>query len=529
MSNSGSPDSKGELERSYISVTLNSGEESSRVGEDADFDYGDASERYVENVHFFLFKSDGSAFPVSTSGSKNYLSFSLNSNGSQPDHTGRPSEGPNVSDVKDKILVFDNYKGEYPSYIVAVLNWDTKYIQPSYTLDNLYNSLAGIRNASNHFVMSNAVYADLQGQVVRASLLTIDNIGKSEAEALANPVEIYVERISAKVEVAAKGDVAGKDATYDVEASVGGVPVYAKVVKWELHNDYRQSIIIKHIYPDRWKMGNEIGFLWNDPNRFRSYWAASYTGAFPSDNHFDWQNNGLDPATGVAYCGENSRQAVVDGQGKVTQDPRTKVIIKAQLVDEQGEPFEVAVWYGHSYVGEAALRDEVATLLASELRYLDGGEYKGIGAADLRLVGGDKAPEGIQMASYEVCFQLTEAAQAKEWFTYSNAGGYQSATAETVNARLAEVEPALVYNDGMTYYYTDIKHLGRAGSASEFGVVRNHIYKVNVASITGFGTPVYDPDVDVPTPERPTDVNSYVAAEVRILTWKVVKNEYNVE
>ena len=528
MTEPSSPNTKGELERSYISVTLSSDDATTRADGDIDFEYGQADERYVENAHFFLFKSDGSAFPVNTTGGKNYLSFTLNSNGTQPGETGNAGEGPNVSDVKDKILVFDNYKGEYPAYIVAVLNWDTKNIQPSYTLDNLYNTLAGIRNANNHFVMSNAVYADMQGKVVRASLLTVGNIAKSEAEAMANPVEIYVERISAKVEVEAKGDVAGKDATYDIEATVGNLPVYAKVLKWELYNDYRHSILLKHIYPDSWGMGSGVGFLWNDPNRFRSYWAASYTGSFPADNGFDWIN-GLDPAKEVAYCGENTRQAELDDEDNIKSDPRTKVIIKAQLVDGEGNPVEVALWYGHSYVGEMALRKEVASLLAHELYCYDDGEYKGIGAADLKLVGGSVAPEAYDVEAYEVFFKLSDDALAKEWFTYSSAEGYVATTVEAVNNRLAEVEPALVYKDGMTYYYTNIKHLGRADSASEYGVVRNHIYKVNISAITGLGTPVYDPEIGFEVPERPTDVNSYVAAEVRILSWKVVKNAYDVE
>jgi hypothetical protein len=90
------------------------------------------------------------------------------------------------------------------------------------------------------------------------------------------------------------------------------------------------------------------------------------------------------------------------------------------------------------------------------------------------------------------------------------------------------VEPAMVYKNGMTYYYTPVRHLGSDGSASEYGVVRNHIYKVNISDISGFGTPVYDPDTDIEIPQRPADTKSYVAAEVRILSWKVVKNNYSV-
>lgn len=520
------PIEKGELERSYISITLKSDDSGSRA--DDEFEYGEAEERYVENVHFFLFKHDQTAFPVNGTSGKNYLSFNIESNGTQPGESGEANEGPNVSDVKDKVLIFDNYKGEYPAYIVAVLNWDARHIQPSYTLDALYNTLAAIRNDNNHFVMSNSVYADMQGKAVYATPLTIENIAKSEAEAKAKPVEIYVERISAKVEVEANGDVAGSEATYNIGASVGDVALYAKVLKWELHNDYNHSILLKHIYPERWGMGSEVGFLWNDPLRYRSYWAASYVGGFPADNYFNWAD-GYAPNADVAYCGENTRSVVTDAEGNITSNPRTKVVVKAQLVKESGEPIEVAIWYGHNYIGEEAVRTEIAKLLSSEIYYLEGGEYKGVGATDIKAIAGSEAPEYADVEAYEVFFQLSNEALAKEWFTFSHSEGYVAATADAINARLAKVEPALVYKNGMTYYYTDIKHLGRADSDSAFGIVRNHIYKVSISKMSGLGTPVFDSDIDFETPERPVDSNSYVAAEVRILSWKVVKNEYNIE
>ena len=520
------PINKGELERSYISITLKSDDSGSRA--DDEFEYGEAEERYVENVHFFLFKHDETAFPVNGTSGKNYLSFDIESGGTQPDESGEANEGPNVSDVKDKVLIFDNYKGEYPAYIVAVLNWDAKHIQPSYTLSALYNTLATIRNDNKHFVMSNSVYADMQGKAIYATPLTIANIAKSAEEAKAKPVEIYVERISAKVEVVAKGDVADKEATYNIETSVDDIAVYAKVLNWELHNDYNHSILLKHIYPETWGMASEVGFLWNDPLRYRSYWAASYVGGFPADNHFNWAD-GHTPNAGVAYCGENTRPAATDAEGNITSNPRTKVVVKAQLVKESGEPIEVAIWYGHKYNGEEAVRAEITKLLSSELYYLDGGEYKGIGATDIKAVEGGEAPQGVDVEAYEVFFQLSDEALAKEWFTFSHSEGYVDATADAINARLAKVEPALIYKNGMTYYYTDIKHLGRAGSDSEFGVVRNHIYKVNISKMSGLGTPVFDSDIDFETPERPEEMSSYVAAEVRILSWKVVKNEYNIE
>lgn len=506
-------------------MTLKS-DDSTRAGDE--FEYGEADERYVDNAHFFLFKHNGDAFPVNGTGGKNYLSFDIKSGGTQPEESGEANEGPNVSDVKDKVLIFDNYKGEYPAYIVAVLNWDTKHIQPTYTLNNLYNALANIRNDNDHFVMSNSVYADMNGKAIYATPLTIANIAKSADEAKQKPVEIYVERISAKVEVVAKGNVADKEATYDIETSVDDVAIYAKVLKWDLYNDYRHSILLKHIYPETWGMAGEIGFLWNDPLRYRSYWAASYVGSFPADNHFNW-TDGFAPNADVAYCGENTRPAVTDSEGNITSNPRTKVVVKAQLVKESGEPVEVAIWYGHRYNGEVAVRSEIASLLSSELYYFEGGEYKGIGATDIKAVEGNEAPQDADVEAYEVFFQLSDEALVKEWFTFSSAEGYVAVSDEVVNARLVEVEPAMLYKNGMTYYYTDIKHLGSAGSDSAFGVVRNHIYKVNISNISGLGTPVFDGDTNFETPETPESVSSYVAAEVRILSWKVVKNEYNVE
>lgn len=480
-----------------------------------DYEYGTEAERYVNTAHFFLFNSDGSAFAVNAEGN-NYLSVTINPTGLQPDETNEPFEGPNVSDVMDKVLVFDNYKGQYPTHIVAVLNWDVTAPQTSYTLQNLTEYLSNLRNATGNFVMSNSVYADMQGKIIKASVLTETNIGKSEAEAKTNPVNIYVERVSAKVELTATGDVAGRDNTFDLHTTVANIPVYVKVLGWELYNDYEQSYLLKHIYPQQWG-SDVVGFLWNDPLRYRSYWAASKTGEFP-DNKFDWKNDGLSPVNGIAYCAENTRN-----------DFRTKVIIKARLVKEDGTSMEVARWFGHYYAGENTLRKEVASLLASQFFFKKSDLYKSIEPDDLMTVEADEAPSGVEIETYEVFFQLSEAGKNKDWYIRSQSGEYQTATDDEVNKDLAAVEPALLYKYGQTYYYTDIRHFGAKDSESEFGIIRNHIYKVNVTDVTGFGTPVFDPETNFITPEHPEEGTSYVAADVRILSWKVVKHDYSVE
>ena len=133
--------------------------------------------------------------------------------------------------------------------------------------------------------------------------------------------------------------------------------------------------------------------------------------------------------------------------------------------------------------------------------------------------------------AYEVYFQLnddpTNDATVKTWYKYSNGQYLKYDDIESLNSELSFVQPALVYKSGMTYYYTDIKHLGKSGTPTEYGVVRNHVYKINITSINGYGTPYYDGDIKYLKPEKPKDIVTFVAAQIHILSWRVVSDGYD--
>jgi hypothetical protein len=98
-----------------------------------------------------------------------------------------------------------------------------------------------------------------------------------------------------------------------------------------------------------------------------------------------------------------------------------------------------------------------------------------------------------------------------------------------MDAQLMDVHPALVYNDGMTYYYTDIRHLSNdTEKVGAYGVVRNHVYKVNINKIKGFGTPVYVGSQDFVEVEKPEEIYTYVSAQINILSWRIVDRDYNL-
>lgn len=494
------PEQNGELEQSFVAITLAADDMGTKAS-DGLYEEGLAAERKVESAYVFFFK-DGAAFPVAfdgttstNTGASNYLQVTLEGNNEDMD---------NVSDVKDAVLVLRNYKGEYPNQIVAVLNWTPT--KSSYTHENLKTQISALGNDTDGYVMSNAVYADNAGQTIDATGLTIDNIAKTADDAIANPVTIHVERVAAKVVFSAANG--GK---FAVEKEIEGKPVYAQIMGFELYNDYQESWLIKRIDPS-W---TGLGFNWNDADWFRSYWAQSLGKAF-EDNTFAWttDNTAID---GYVYCGENTRSWTEN------DDVRTKVVVKAQLVDVDGNPFEVVNWYGKDYIGEADLLTVVANTLKNTYFVGDGSTFTGLTPADIKCV--DRLVTDAK--AYEVYFQLSDAGAAKTWYKYAD-GNYTAITATALDAELAAVQPALVYKNGMTYYWTDIKHLGAADKTAEYGVVRNHVYKVNITDITGYGTPVYDGTSDFINLEKPQDIVTYVSAQINILSWRVVSNDYQL-
>ena len=519
------PINNGEKEQSYMAVTFTA--DGVTRATEGEFAEGTEAERAVTSAYVFFFEENGEAFyvtdgdPSVNGGPKNYIEVELEKDGQNMN---------NVSDIHKSVLVLKNYKGKYPAQVVAVLNWTPA--QNSYTLENLQAKITALGNDTAGYVMSNAVYMDFAGKAKYATDLRIENIvkrtaGESEddakARAAASPVVIQVERVAAKVEFGAKDG--GKFHVGEVDSK----PVYAQITGFELYNDYEESWLIKRINTS-WSNIADFGMSssWNDADWKRSYWATSLGKAF-ENNTFSWNHNTdaekynstefVADSTAPLYCGENTRE------WSEADDVRTKVIVKAKLVEQDGTtPVELVQWYGKYYVGESTVKAVVANTLANNYYYsADGTNFTGIEGADIECTMRDV----VDAKAFEVYFQLSTTGAIKNWYKYEN-GNYTYIDVPTMNNILASVEPALVYNDGMTYYYTDIKHLGTTGSTTEFGVVRNHVYRIRINDVVGYGTPVYDGTTGFLTPEKPEDVSTYVAAQINILSWRVVDPGYEI-
>ena len=511
----------GEVETSYIAINLNAVDNSTRA-EGGSYQEGLNAEREVKSAYFFFFDQYGNPFTVTGNpataprGEVNWISASLKGNG---------KEMNNVSDIKDAVLVLSTYVGMYPSQIVAVLNW-APTVSTAYSLGDLY-AATNIQGVENAFVMSNAVYSDGINAVV-GTPITTDDIFKNETDAKNNPVTIYVERIAAKVTVTANG-VADKRFQVTKPVMVGGSnkDVYVQVTGWELHNDFTQSTLLKTIDPT-WE-NETLGFTWNDSPWHRCYWSTSLnfseigTNKFPSTFSLQLGDN-ANVAAGTyndmtyTYVGENTNYT-----GNTANC--TKVILKAQLQEKVGENYQqlpLARWYATYYAGEEDLRTAVASTIQYQYYWLESTDkYVKIAPEDLAVVA----------ESNYVKFQLSTAAESKNWYIKTGET-YTSKTKEEMNVLLGGIERAVYYENGETLYSVDIAHLGYANPGNhlgDYGIVRNHIYNVVLNRFGGFGSPVYVPGANLVYPEDPTVDGDYVSAEVRVLSWRLVSQEVDVQ
>ena len=210
----------------------------------------------------------------------------------------------------------------------------------------------------------------------------------------------------------------------------------------------------------------------------------------------------------------------------------TKIMVAARLayVDDAGDvqPAEICTYKGQKFLGE----DNVKTIIAKELNTYykktttaAGDTYTPLEASDIVFSSTVTSTSGLKLQDYQVVADLKSGLTE---LYYKKAGAFEPvADVATVKAEM-QGAPVDISNDGRTYYYTPIEHLGKKGSIAQYGVVRNHSYQVEISSIKGFGTPVYDPDSEV-TPTLPSDDQTYLAAKISVLSWRVVSSKVNLD
>lgn len=511
-----------------------------------DYENGTTEESSIKKVRFYFFNGDGSPYLIKNpgmgvegGGDKNWLEAS-------PADDTTSSKPSQTEKITQTVLVINGVQDAAPAAIVAVVNPGTveattlqneeggdvmrlSELRYSAVGRNFYKKDAD-NGAVSDFVMSNSVYVNA-GEDVCASLVA-GHVTTSAETAKAKPVDIYVERVVAKVTADVDnnafelGNGTNWDNTkYGTKKPVGksgDYDVYAVIEGWGLASENGKAEIEKQVNKT-WADGT-LGFTpWTTSDYHRCFWEKSVgfdagLGANPPVNPTFNQLNAK--MRDVLYTLPNTPESKVTD---LKNNDLTKLAVAATLrykdASNNWHYAEICRYNGVSILGIDNLKKQVALTFSQYYTSTDGATYTQLSKDDIDF----KDPDASTQQYLVTPTLANDATGTKKYYTKTTSGTTPTFTKVEKAEVLAAIEAdkAEIRKDGRAYYYVPIKHLGDNSKLAEYGIVRNHFYKITLSGIKGFGTPVYDPS-KVVKPAVPTYQDTYLAARVQVLQWRVV-------
>lgn len=515
----------------------------------AGYENGTTEESAIKKVRFYFFNGDGSPYLIKNPGiegvkggeDKNWLEASPADDSST---SGTPSQ---IEKITQTVLVINGVQSAAPAAIVAVVNPETvdaatlknggtmrlSELRYSAVGSNFYKKDAD-NGAVSDFVMSNSVYVNA-GEDVCASLVA-GHVTTSAETAKAKPVDLYVERVVAKVTADVDNNAfelgngtnwaADKYGTKTAVGKSGDYDVYAVIEGWGLASENGKAEVEKQVNKT-WTDGI-LGFSpWTTSDFHRCFWEKSVAidlgpGANqPVNPTFNQLNAKMHD---VLYTLPNTPESKVTD---LKNNALTKFAVAATLrykdADNNWHYAEICRYNGVSILGIDNLKRQVALTFSQYYTSTDATNYTQLSKDDIDF----KDPDASTQQYLVTPTLANDPAGTKKYYTKTNTGTTPTFTEVPKATVLAAIEAdkAEIRKDGRAYYYVPIKHLGstdaNADAIAEYGIVRNHFYKITLSGIKGFGTPVYDPS-KVVVPAVPTYQDTYLAARVQVLQWRVV-------
>lgn len=524
-------------DKSYLAIRINN--VGSVAGSRAATDYSDGTtdENHIESVRFYFFNSDGTPYILKNNGQstgKNWLE-------KNSDLNTENKQNPNVSMISNPLLVIEGNTGASPAVMIAVINPKTldgdKLGDGAKTLDEVKRTsiFSQFYTTDNkNFVMSNSTF--VANGVEKCASVVTGHVATDAKKATDNPVDLYVERVVAKVQPTIDATYAtadgrkwekinGQDA---MKVGVyGNNDIYAVVDGWGVADEDGKAELVKQV-DTKWN-DEYLGIsVWTSPDYNRCFWTSSVafaagTGAegnVPVNHSYnDFANHKL---TDCAYTLPNAPTSV-------NADPYastlTKMVLATHLVYKDGADYknaEICQYRGQQYLHVEDVKTAVANNFADY--YIKKGDTR----TKLQPSDIDFTTKATGIKDYQVVATLRTLAAdetlQKKTGTTEEASSY---TDVTNFQNLMNKETAQIRKDGKAYYFIPIRHLGTDPTkVGYYGIVRNHVYSINIQNMYGFGTPVYDPDKTI-DPTIPSNDATYLAARINVLSWRVVK--YNAD
>lgn len=459
---------------------------------------GTSGESKAETVTVLLFDEDDVCLDV-----VNFDGTTVGNSGGVSEGTGTPEAA--ASDAK---LVPEKTKKVFVAINPYTTGWslakEAVAGKPWSAINTAIDAAIANITMTEKFMMASAGTSDkgalTEVTVYKPSAYTNEAINQAKSDAKNNPATIYVDRLSAKVEVAVKssGFTKPDDANFtfggwELSVTNKSVKLYSELVSYD---NATEGAVYRR---DKNYLNSEQPDISSDDNKETNLDAAfNYLKNIDSEEEEMPEIKQTDGAS--LYCLENTMEAQAQQLGFTT-----KVVVKAQFspkgITKNSSYFS---WKG-SYYTLTTLKEEYA-------KHAEGSGLK----VDL--------PEFLHKAGL-----MTDEVYNGEQDGKDNAvSALEDISFNAKTGIIGRFCAVRYYHESVCYYDVLIRHdqnVTTKMALGRYGVVRNNWYHLELQSVSGPGTPWIpdpsDPDPNNPTPPSTDDdeADAYLSVKITINPW----------
>ena len=457
-----------------------------------------------------------------------------------------------------------------PAYMVGVFNDASTSTYKGMSLDKLQEALFTESNDDGtNLLMSNAVKYD-GSNFSFATSITSSYIKDSKTEAENSPVDMYVERAKAKVEIGVtesnftENESAGTytytlkdedsdgntttdrtftyyyvDATSNSLTSVSDATVDITINGWAVNAYNQTGYVIKNYSNDGTELSSDIkkvtdsdgntifGGAWGESwySDYRIFWAVdgNYAAEASTDDNWGlkyWTWTGVTTqttpcSTDAAYYYEqtldpNATTGYKDGA--IAYAP-TLLVAATVKVDADGATEaddagdDIFLYNGEVLYSESAVYAKILSLL-KEAGYTGDATISSITWTTKEASKGTVVISSITMSE--------ESADVSSYISTINNNDFISNGTSEEDATAYYLRK---YDGGASYYQVPIQTYISSSDGSPYGLVRNTAYSITINSVTGIGAGVPNTNEELTDiPEE--DETGHLAARINILAWR---------
>lgn len=533
----------GETTTAYLTININN-VDGTRA--DGDYEVGSDTENEIKSLYLYFYDKDNKAVNVGgTNTDKNRIDAKNQISNTQA----------STGNIEEKFTVeLQLPDGVKPARMIVVANSDkepTPTDLDSKTIDGKYVS-------DNGFIMSSSTYLDetdaSNKKVIYYTTLTEANFSATSGME-AKAAEAYIERVVAKVTTSfastyrSSTEATSGSGTYNyqvfelkdnattpanitytaADGSTGNI-LKAQIKGWNVVYAGESYYLLKNL--ETTTLSSESSWKWNDASNFRSYWSLTPT-IKPTYLKVSEYNN----ISNASIYSQEHTPASTDETTVPT------LLVVAQILDKNGNPFTNGLcYYNGEYVETSQTKTRLANVVNNRIliKSEESSAAKVLELTSDNIKIAQKNGSTAQPDQYVAVATVTGTIPTSG--TYSIDGGTNwtdvnstekgKTLQDAINEILGKIS-VLYYSKGYTYYFTKIKHLNTTtGALGEYGLVRNHVYKVDISRIAGTGTPIpTEPGTGEDTPNEPiypenpsTLTTTYMKARINVLSWRIVNN-----